>query len=256
MKIRFSFYIILGCLLLTACTSQKKFAYLQDADDQAPAPGAMPEFLLHINANDILSIQVFTINTEAFPGIASTVDKQVIDNRSAYEKGFVVDGDGMVELPLVGKVKLAGQTIIGARDTLVHLFEQYMDDPVVVLKKLSFKITLLGEVNKPGLYYIPNEKITLLEGLGMAGDLTIFGDRKQVRIVRQTGNNQYKEILVDMTTKIPLTGEAAWLYPDDVVYVRPIRKRGIATVSPSVAVVTSIVATLTLIVSVILRETN
>jgi polysaccharide export outer membrane protein len=199
---------------------------------------------------------VFTVNTEAFPGIASTIDKQLIDNRTAYEKGMIVDLEGYVELPLVGKVMIAGLTIGEAKEKLKKLFEQYMDDPVVVVKKLSFKVTLLGEFNKPGLYYVPNEKITLLEAIGMAGDLTIFGDRKEIRIVRQTGNGGYREILVDLTTKDALTSEIAWVYPDDVVYARPVRNRGLATVSPNVAIWTSIIATLALVVSVILKENN
>lgn len=245
---------IIFCFLLFtffSCTSQKKFVYLQDSGNTSE--GKQPEFVLTILPNDILSIQVFTVNTEAFPGIASTVDKQIIDNRSAYEKGFVVDAEGKIELPLIGKVNLSGLSMTAARDTLVGRFEKYMDEPVVIVKKLSFKVTLLGELNKPGLYYIPNEKLSLLEALGMAGDLTFFGDRKEIKIVRKTKDG-YKELYVDLTSKQALNSEVAFVYPDDVIYVKPIKRRGVSTVSPTVAVVTSIVATLTLIVSVILRE--
>ncbi len=239
-------------ILVSACGSQKKLAYLQD-DKDATSSGKFPEFTLTITPNDILSLQVFTVNTEAFPGIASTVDKQVIDNRSSYEKGFVVDKFGFVELPLIGKVNLTGLTMTEARDTLVKRFEFYMDAPIVILKKLSFKVTVLGEVNKPGLYYIPNEKITLLEAIGMAGDLTVFGSRTDLKLIRQTKEG-YKEIIIDLTTKASLKGEAAYLHPDDVLYVKPIGRRGAATLSPSVLIVTSILTTLVLVVSVILRE--
>lgn len=244
--------IFFAILLVTACGSQKKLAYMQD-DKDATSSGKPPEFTLTIAPSDILSVQVFTVNTEAFPGIASTVDKQVIDNRSPYEKGFVVDKFGFVELPLIGKVYLTGLTMTEARDTLVKRFEFYMDAPVVILKKLSFKVTLLGEVNKPGLYYIPNEKVTLLEAIGMAGDLTVFGSRTDVKLIRQTKEG-YKEIIIDLTTKASLKGEAAYLYPDDVLYVKPIGRRAAATLSPSVLIVTSILTTITLVVSVILRE--
>ncbi len=237
---------------LSSCISLKKTVYMQDSDSTATT-GKMPEFILKIYPNDILTIQVFTINTEAFPGIATTIDKQQIDNRSAYEKGFVLGKDGVIELPLIGKVNIAGLSIADARDTLVNRFEQYMDDPIVIIKKLSFKVTVLGEVNKPGLYYIPNEKISMLEALGMAGDLTYYGNRKEIKIVRQTPEG-YKEIMVDLTTKAPLNSEVAYIYPDDVIYITPLRKRGVVTISPTVAVFTSILATLTLMVSVILRE--
>ncbi|HMT29239.1 MAG TPA: polysaccharide biosynthesis/export family protein [Bacteroidia bacterium] len=243
---------ILLITLMCSCISLKKTVYLQDSDSTATS-GKMPDFVLKIHPNDILSIQVFTINTEAFPGIASTVDKQIIDNRSPYEKGFVLDRSGFVELPLIGKINLAELSIADARDSLVKRFEQYMDDPIVVLKKLSFKVTVLGEVNKPGLYYIPNEKITMLEAIGMAGDLTPFGNRKEIKVVRQTPEG-YKEIMVDITTKAPLNSEVAYMYPDDVIYIQPIKRRSSTTISPTVAIVTSILATLTLMVSVILRE--
>jgi polysaccharide export outer membrane protein len=237
---------------LSSCISLKKTIYMQDSDSTATT-GKMPDFVLKIYPNDILSIQVFTINTEAFPGIASTIDKQLIDNRSAYEKGFVLGKDGFIELPLIGKINIAGMTIAEARDSLVNRFEKYMDAPIVVIKKLSFKITILGEVNKPGLYYIPNEKISMLEGLGMAGDLTTYGNRKEIKIVRQSPDG-YKEIMLDITTKDILNSEVAYLHPDDVVYVAPVRRRSVTTVSPTVAVVTSIIATLTILISVILRE--
>ncbi|MBK8414844.1 MAG: polysaccharide biosynthesis/export family protein [Bacteroidetes bacterium] len=237
---------------LFSCTSQKKYVYLQDENGSSKEYKS-PDFVLKIHPNDLLSIQVFTINTEAFPGIASTVDKQIIDNRSPYEKGFVVDGLGFVELPLIGKVNVAGLSMTEARDTLVARFEKFMDEPVVVLKKLSFKVTLLGEFNKPGLYYIPNEKLSLLEAIGLAGDLTFFGNRKEIKIVRKTSDG-VREILVDLTTKQALDSEVAFVYPDDVIYVKPINRRGATTISPTVAVVTSVLATLTLIVSVILRE--
>jgi len=217
--------------------------------------GKNPDFILRILPGDILSVQLYSVNPETFPGIAVSADRQMIDNRPPYEKGIMVDRDGFIELPLAGKINVSGLSIIQARDSVAAKFSQYMEDPVVMLKKISFKITVLGEVNKPGLFYISNEKISMLEAIGLAGDLTYFGNRKEVRVIRQTGDG-YKEIMVDLTTKQPLNSEVAYLYPDDVVYVKPIRRRGTATISPTVAVITSILATLTLISSVILRETN
>jgi polysaccharide biosynthesis/export protein len=87
----------------------------------------------------------------------------------------------------------------------------------------------------------------------MAGDLTIFGSRHDVKLIRQTKEG-YKEIIIDLTTKSPLNSEVAYLYPDDVLYIKPISRRGAATISPSVLIVTSILTTLTLVISVILKE--
>jgi polysaccharide biosynthesis/export protein len=150
-------------------------------------------------------------------------------------------------------VNVAGLNMTDARDTLVRRFEYFMDAPVVMLKKLSFKITILGEVTRPGLYYVENEKITFLEALGMAGDLTIFGDRKGVKLIRQTKEG-YKEILIDMTTKTPLNSEVAYLYPDDVIYVTPIGRKAASTIAPSVLIITSILTTMALVITAILRD--
>lgn len=253
MHFRTIFFFILT-LFMGSCVPVKDYIYLQD-NDKTPHSGSVVPFVLTIKPADILSIQLFTVNPDAFPGIATTIDKQVIDNRSPYEKGFIVDQDGVVELPMIGKVKLSGLSLTDARDTLVNRFSFYIDEPVVVIKKLSFKITMLGEFNKPGLYYVPNEKITFLEGLGMAGDLTFFGNRKQIKVIRQTPEG-YKEILVDLTSKAPLDSEVAWLHPDDVIYVPAMKRKGASTISPTVAITTSIIATLTLVFSLILRETE
>lgn len=249
---RLAFALIL--LLFASCIPLKKYVYLQDGEG-TPVTGTAPPFEMVVKNGDILSVQLYTVNAEAFPGIASTIDKQVIDNRSQYEKGFVVDRSGILELPLVGKIPVGGLPLQAARDTITARFAFFIEDPVVVVKKLNFKITVLGEVGKPGMYYVPGEQISFLEALGMAGDLTVFGNRKAIKVIRQT-NEGYREIPVDLTTKEVLNAEVAWLHPDDVIYIPAVKRRGTATISPTVAVITSIVATLTLVASVIFRETN
>jgi polysaccharide export outer membrane protein len=240
-------------LTIASCTPLEKVVYLQDKEeDTTSVIIPIPDFTLIIKPQDVLSIQVYTINTEAFPGIASTIDKQAIDNRSQYEKGFVVDSRGYVDLPLIGSVKLSELSLMEAKDLLIEKFTVYMDDPVVIVKHLSFKVTIIGEVKSPGQYYINNEKITIIEALALAGDATYFGDREEVKVIRKVGDN-YKEIMIDLTGKDMLNSEAAFIHPDDVIYIKPTKKRNFANLNPSVAIVTSIVATLTLIWSVIVQ---
>jgi polysaccharide biosynthesis/export protein len=240
---------------ISACTPLEEMVYLQDkeeAKDSIPTVIPIPDYTLIIQSQDVLSIQLFTVNTEAFPGIASTIDKQAIDNRSQYEKGFVVDSNGFVDLPLIGSVKLSGLSILAAKEFLVKRFEEYMDDPVVIVKHLSFKITVLGEVRDPGLYYVENEKISIMEALGLAGDVTYYGDREEVKVVRKVGDN-YKEMTIDLTGKDMLTSEASYLHPDDVVYVKPLKKRNFTNLAPSVGIVTSVVVALSLILTVVIQ---
>ena len=184
---------------------------------------------------------------------SATPDKALVDNRSAYEKGFAVDDNGDVDLPLAGKVNVANKSITEAKAVIASAYLKYMQNPVVVLKKLSFKFTILGEVNKPGLYYVPNEKVTFLEALGMAGDLTNYGDRKEIKIFRKA-NGDLKELLVDLTSQQVLQPEFRYVYPDDVIYIKPVKRKALANSNPGVVVITSVITTAAIVISLILKN--
>jgi len=250
-----------------SCTPQKKLIYFQKPDQGSSTakknklPGdkentSVPDFELKIYPQDILSIQLFTINPDAMPGISTSIDKQIIDNRTSYEKGFIVGTDGNVDLPLIGSVHLGGLTLSIAKDSLINRFKQYVDDPVVVVKKLSFKITVLGEVNKPGLYYIPNEKMTFTEALGLVGDLTVYADRTDIKIFRKGDNNELKEIKVDLTTQDILAPENRYVQQDDLIYVKAIKRKALANINPALVVFTSLISTTVITIALILRLNN
>lgn len=246
--------LVLGFLLIVlvhACTPQKKLVYMQgDANIWSDTT----TFEMYLFPGDILSVQLFTINQEAFPGIAnSSVVGEGNDTRNAYEKGFVVDQRGNLTLPYIGTMHVAGLSLDDAHDTINNRFKKFIDDPVVVLKKLSFKVSVLGEVNKPGLYYVPNEQLTLLEALAMASDLNNFGDRTKLKILRKTSNGTI-EINVDLTQKESFTGQTKYIHPDDVIYVPPTRKKAFTAVSPAAAIFTSVLTSLALIVTAYFRS--
>lgn len=235
----FRLYLLLSLIFFFGCTSQKNTIYFQGNTPQLQQDANSK---LKIYPNDILAINIFTINAEAYPYLTTGIDKSVSDNRTAYEKGFVVNENGELKLPLIGTVNLTGQTIAEAVKTLETKFKTYIDDPIVTIKKLNFKVTILGEVNKPGTYPISNEKATLMEVLGLGGDLSTYGDRKNVHIIR-TENNQTKDLYVDLTNPASLTTETYFLHPDDVIYVSPVKRRSYQNVSPTVLVFTSIITT-------------
>jgi len=237
--------------IFTSCIPQRKLVYFQGG---VPVPDTTNyrDFEMTISKNDFLTFQIFVDNPAGLPGLETSVDKQVIDNRSAYEKSIVVDKEGNIELPLIGKVNVAGLTLSAAKDTLITHFKIFLDNPVIVLKKLSFKISLLGEFNKPGLYYVPNEKLTFTEALGMGGDLTIFADRKDAKIYRKDGVG-YREIKVDLTTPDMLAPDKMYVYPDDVIYIKATKRKSIATIGPSVAVIAQIISSTVLILTLLLK---
>jgi polysaccharide export outer membrane protein len=246
-------HLVWTALFFTACTPQRKIVYFQDGLPAALAqPGA---YTLRIYPGDILSINIFAINAEAFPYLAAPADRPTSDTRSAYEKGYVVGENGEVNLPLAGRVNLNGMTLAEANRAITAKYKEYMDDPLVTVKKLNFKVTVLGEVNKPGTYPVPNERITLAEALGYAGDLNTFGDRTAVKVLRSE-NNQHREFTVDLTRSSSLTTDAWFLHPDDVVYVAPVRRRAFQNINPSVTLFASVISTAIIAVTFFLTQTK
>lgn len=238
-------------LIFASCTPQKKLVYLQG--DASKLANDSTDFRMKLSPGDIITVDLYTVNPEAFPGIGIMNDKPTLtDNRTPYEKGFLLDRTGKVSLPYIGDVNLAGLTIEEAHDTVTARFHKFIDEPVIVVKKLSFKISVLGEVTRPGLYYVPNEKLTILEALGMAGDLNNFGDRTALTILRKTPEGTI-EIKVDLTSKDAYVGASKYIYPDDVIYVAPVRNKAFVTISPATAVLTSIIASLVIIATLIVR---
>ncbi|MBT8195567.1 MAG: polysaccharide biosynthesis/export family protein [Bacteroidia bacterium] len=242
--------------ILSSCTPQKKLIYFQHGEAiQQDSASLFQPFELKIYPNDILQVQLYTINPDALPSISSTMDRSMNDNRSVYEKGFMVDNRGYVTIPLIGEVYVAGLTLDEAKLKILNEYKRFIESPTLVLRKLSFRISVLGEVNNPGLIYVPGEKITLIEAIAMAGDLTNFADRTEIKILR-TIEGQNQEIVLDLTSKELLFPNPIYLYPDDIVYIKPVKRKALANVSPGLTVITSIITTAVVTLSLILRETN
>lgn len=240
--------ILLGFLF--SCTPQKKIVYFQNNAGNTSDTSA---FEMKLAIGDIITVDLYTINPDAFPGIGISKDRAtIIDSRPAYEKGFTIDKTGKVILPYIGEVFLKGLSVPEARDLITQKFKAFLDEPVIVVKKLSFKVSIVGEVQKPGLYYIPNEKITLIEGLALAGDVGNFADRTNIKIIRQTATGSI-EIPINLTNQSSLVGEAKYLFPDDVVYVAPSRKKAFSQISVASGIFTSIVTSLVLIGTLYLK---
>ncbi len=240
------------CGALAGCTPQKKIVYFQDhGGPDTIKVGVGHE--LRIYPEDILQVQLFTINPDAMPGLSASFERQPVDNRSAYEKGFVVDKHGNIDIPLIGSVPVAGKTIYEAKQEIITRFREFIDEPVVTLKKLSFKVTILGEVERPGLYYIPNEKMTLPEALGLAGDLTRYGDRTDIRLYRKDEKGRTRELKLDLTGRDVFLPEYHYIRQDDLIYVKPIKRKALADINPALVVFTSIISTTVIVVTLIIQ---
>ncbi len=237
-------------LFLSACSSQKKVIYFQG---EIPVINAADKYKVKIYPGDILSVNIFTINAEAYPYFSVSMDRPMSDTRSAYEKGLIVNDSGQIKLPLVGAIQLSGLTLSEATRLVELKLKSFINEPIVTLKKLNFKITVLGEVNKPGTYPIQNERVTLPEALGMAGDISQFGDRQKLRIIREE-NNETKDFFVDLTTANSIRPEIYYLHPDDIIYVQPIKRRAFLNITPAVTIFTSLITTAVIALTFIITQ--
>lgn len=227
-----------GCVLLvlllwiTSCRQQKEITYFQSPEDTTstnqPSANKVFTFEPTIRPNDILKIYVSSINKEAssfFNPLMSNTDTKV-DDPEAY--GYLVDAQGLIELPIIGSVKVAGLTVPLIRDTLKVKLSKYLENPTVRVIFDNFKVTVLGEVENPGVYLVRNERITVPEALGLAGDMTIFGKRSNVLIIREENNNR-EFAYINLTKRDVFESPYFFLHPNDVVYVEPAKGKTAAS---------------------------
>lgn len=233
------FFIISISSLLSSCISQKDLAYFQETKDTFGRPKVVfPNFeKLNsvyepvIQSNDILAIYVSSLSPEAssfFNPVFEQNQGGGSINAAPVALGYLVDINGDIEIPLVGKVKVRGLTTEKARELIKGKLEKYLQNPTLRIYFQNYRVTVLGEVSKPGVYNVPNEKITLPELLGLAGDMTIYGDRTNLMIIRETdGKKTYS--FVDMKKRDLFNSPDYYLHPNDIVYVAPLKGRAAQT---------------------------
>ena len=180
-----------------------------------------------IQTDDILSITVNSINPEAtmiFNDQNAVVKVNDVGSQASGLSGYLVDSQGNIDFPMLGKLKVSGLGTQQIKDTLKIKLDRYLKDPIVNVRLQNFKITVLGEVNHPATFTIPSERITLLEALGRAGDMTIYAQRNKVLIIREKEGIR-EQARVDLQTKDFFNSPYYYLYKNDVVYVEPAKAK-------------------------------
>jgi polysaccharide export outer membrane protein len=211
------------CISLGACVSSKKVVYLNDLKDDTLNPGPIvlkesTKFIdARIESNDVLAITVQTTGQQEGSNTPITTN-----SAGAFDllNGFLVDKDGYIELPLIGFAKVGGLTTAEARELLKQKAKEFYRDPVVNVRIANFDITVLGDVTKPGKVSIPSEKANLFDVIGLAGDLTMTGKRKNILLVRTEGDKQ-TTVRVDLTSRYVYQSPYFWVKQHDMIYVEP-----------------------------------
>ena len=216
------FALLLLTLIVTSCTSKKDIIYFQNAENFTPAATDETKYTLHIVPSDNLLIRVSALNQTAavpFNVIGSTVGTTGTSTSMEWN-GYLVDEKGEINFPVIGKIALGGLTKDAAERLLEDKISQYISNPTVNIRIMNYKISVLGEVNRPGTYVINDEKVTLPQLLSLAGDLTILGERRNVQIFRME-NGEKKSHTVDLTSPEIFYSPYYYLQQNDLVYVRP-----------------------------------
>lgn len=221
-----------GCILLvvfslTSCRTTKDITYFQAASqglDQAVIRLA-EAYTPRIQPGDILSIVVSGLDKktdEMYNPIPQNNTQQLRDGVLQPARGFRVDSSGYISFPMLGNLKAAGLTTGEFSGLLTNELNRYIEAPTVIVRIDNFQIAVMGEVARPSVYHIPNEKITLTEAIALAGDIGIYGKRDNILIVREEGDHR-TFARVDMTGRDFFFSPYYYLHPGDIVYVEATR---------------------------------
>lgn len=227
-KIFFGF--ILGTLFLVSCGNVKRATYFygtENANYRTPSGESLEPV---VQKNDLLSISVSSINPEAAEvfntGNVVATQSSTISGATTQVSGYLVDQDGLIRFPILGTIKAAGKTKKALREEITKelIDRKLLIEPIVDIRYLNFKISVLGEVNRPSVLTIPNEKVSLFEALGLAGDITIYGNKENIVLMREKGNSRILE-RIDLTSSDIFYSPYYYLESNDVIYVEPVRSK-------------------------------
>lgn len=218
----FHFILIIIICSLVGCASKKDVIYFQN--DKIETKNISNDYQLKfkpddmlqiiVSSDDIASIQPFNLPVVAFQTIDRVVGQPQL-------QAYLVDGEGYIEFPVLGKLKVGGKSRIEVIQLLKKMLEpDYVKNPIINIFITNFKVSVQGDVRNPGTFTVPNERLSILDALSLAGDLNISANRNNILVLREE-NNQKVEYRVDLKSKKTLSSPAYYLQQNDVIYVEP-----------------------------------
>lgn len=256
------FLAVVGmALLLTSCASRKKISYFQNLGSLGSSQNSAINYEPKIKQDDLLMIIVSAPTPELsalaapfnLPAVAVIGSGSESLGGGLRFQSYLVDSQGNINFPVVGTIKLGGLTKSEAVAKLKTEIERYLKNPIINMRINNYKITVLGEVVKPGEYPVVTERVTLPEALAMAGDLTIYGNRKNVLLIREI-NGVKTSTQIDLTSADVINSEYYYLSQNDFIYVQPNQTRiNSSAVGPNITVGISALSLLITIIALVAR---
>lgn len=222
---QFIILVFTTALFISGCTPTHNAVYFHNATDSGVVSRNIELAEPQIQKNDLLSISISSLNAEATaifnaPNTQATSTSTSMGSTSAG--GYLVNADGNVQMPILGSIKAEGLTKKQLKNSITQMINEkkLLVDPIVTIRHLNYEVSIIGEVGKPTVINVPSEKISLLKALGIAGDITIYGKKHNVLLIREEeGKRTINRI--DLNDEKFLTSPFYYLKPNDVVYVEP-----------------------------------
>ncbi len=242
--------VLLFSILFTSCLQHKNVLYMRDIGVDSTNVYLSEKSSYNIQSGDILYVKINSIDKDinAIYNANSNAYNSWQTNLSVYINGYTVSDSGYVYLPIVGKIFVKGETIESAKSIVSKEVDKYLKKTDIIVKLISFKYTVLGEVKKPGSYVNYNDRLTILEALGNSGDITDFGNKKKVLVIRPTIEGE-QVFRVDLTDKSLIASEAYYLLPNDVIYVEPVKFKSFRINAPNISLILSSVTTIIILLN-------
>lgn len=263
--------VVLAILLLASCTSQKNLIYFQNDDlksDNQPDTmlykyengytNSSPEYKLQ--PHDMIYVQIYSSLDNASSALFQSTTQsgnttQATDN-TLYLTSYEVDNDGNIDLPTIGKINVLGMSIEEAQSAIKQKAEEFSEGITVTCRMVTFRIKVAGEVNKPGIYTFYQPSVNIFDALLAAGDLTYYGNRQKVRIVRKSETEDAIYTL-DIRKASVMKNKNYYLRPGDIVYVEPNKNtKTLQTINPPLTTITSSLSLIASVVAIIVSINN
>ena len=226
---KYLFIALLAAGLTSSCSSYKNVPYMQDIETVNNYGKVIPLYDAKIMPKDLLSITINTTDPQAAAPFNLTVQTpmnaaltNINTTTQPTLQQYLVNNKGEIDFPVIGRLKVGGLTKNEAEDLIRERLQPYLKEtPIVTVRMANYKISVLGEVARPGTFTVSNEKVNVLEALAMAGDMTVYGVRTNVKLIREDADGKREIVQLDLTKSDLILSPYFYLRQNDILYVTP-----------------------------------
>lgn len=265
---RIVFYLLAFSFVLSSCVTNKKYVYLQNEDvnvkdlpkDTIIRSYDLQKYEYRIQPEDNISVRFESLTPQEYDifnrSLVPQQQNMNLNQGNAILIGELVDPAGEISYPVIGKVKVAGLTVYEIQTKLQALANQYLESPVVKVRLINFRLTLLGEVKQEGTVILPNNRVSFIEAIGLAGGLTDFADKRNVKLIRQI-NGKAEVRYLNLLDESFINSPEYYVYQNDILIVPALRQRPYQTYfGKNLALVISSLSLLLITITLINSTTN